>query len=125
MKIRKDLQNDKRKTLYFHFFSGHGAQKKGLQTVLVNEHEKWDKVQDGREDKPYDEYNHFYRRFMAEFEIRDLANKFPHSYHIGVFVCCRDSEAKEYNLLSLTEAVRIAKDKSVLEGLKLERIHSE
>ena len=126
LKIRKKLEADKKtKTLFFHIFSGHGVQKNSLQTVLVNEHEKWDKVDDGRENKAYDEYNHFYRRFMAEFEIRDIANKFPHSYHIGIFVCCRDREEPEYNFKSMSEALNYAKLNSISDGVKLEKKLSE
>ena len=56
---------------------------------------------------------------MAEFEIRDLANNFPNSYHVGIFVCCRELEKKYYDYYSLSEAINYAKDTIPYEGFKL------
>ena len=54
----------------------------------------------------YTAYSHFYKRFSAESEIRQLAIKHTHSYHLGVFVSCREQEEKEYNFLDVAEAER-------------------
>ena len=48
--------------------------------------------------------NHFYKRFNVESEIRRLAIKNTHSYHLGIFVCCRELEKKEYNYCTKKEA---------------------
>lgn len=51
----------------------------------MNSYEAWDKKPNANNiDHP--EFNHFYRRFEAELEIRDLAIKFAHSYHLGLFM---------------------------------------
>ena len=52
--------------------------------MLMNEYEAIEKQGKNRLHK---DFNHYFRRFEAELEIRDLASRFPNSYHIGLFMC--------------------------------------
>ena len=107
----KLLRQSSTRTLFVHIMTGHGVQYRGQQTLLVNEEHIWSKeaTQNGRK-RTYKDYNHFYRRFGAEAEIRSLAIQFTHSYHLGVFVCCRELEKKEYNYYTRSEAWRILQE---------------
>lgn len=81
---------------------------RGQQTLLVNEEHIWPKESAKNATKrTYRDFNHYYKRFAAEQEIRSLAIQFTHSYHLGVFVCSRELEKKEYNYYTTSEAYRI------------------
>ena len=55
-------------------FAGHGLLKEGEQVIVINE---------------YDRSNGFYKLFMAESKLRDLAERYSNAYLIGIFACCR------------------------------------
>ena len=105
-------RNDQKKILFLHVFAGHGVQKDGKQTLLVNEHEAWDKLNNTTKDKAYEAQNHFYARFEAETITKDLADKYEHSYHLCIFVCCREMEKLEYDYISNAQAINIVKEES-------------
>ena len=37
----------------------------------------------------YDRSKGFYKLFMAESKLRDLAERYSNAYLIGIFACCR------------------------------------
>ena len=78
----------------------------------MNEHECWEKLTETDSSNSYESQNHFYARFEAETIIKNLADKFEHSYHICVFVCCREMEKVEYDYISNIQAINIVKEES-------------
>ena len=50
-----------------------------------------------------------------------MAINFTHSYHLGIFVCCRELEKKEYNYYTTLEAQKILAEtlKSVEQNLPI------
>ena len=94
--IRKRLTEDTTRTLYIHILAGHGVQKDYMQALLINEHDQWAKVSSRFGKMRYIDYNNFYKRFEAEKLVKDLANDFPHSYHLAIFVCGREFEKRNY-----------------------------
>ena len=50
-----------------------------------------------------------------------MAINYTHSYHLGIFVCCRELEKKEYNYYTTLEAQKILAEtlKSVEQNLPL------
>ena len=42
--------------------------------------------------------------------MKDLADKFEHSYHLCIFVCCREIEKIEYDYISNAQAIKIVKE---------------
>ena len=52
----------------------------GKQIVLINE---------------YDGPNKFYRNWGVEADIRDIAARYPNSYSMAFFACCRELYAPE------------------------------
>ena len=87
----------------FYCFAGHGIQSDGQQYLIVNEFVK---------------RNGFYRMWNTEYDIRVMAKKFPNTYHVAAYACCREiystkkhtghiggteDEAKAHFMLVLTE----------------------
>ena len=60
--------------LLIFFFAGHGLLKDGGQAVLYNE---------------FNSRTKYFRTLKIEDVLRDWAFKFPNSYVIGIFACCR------------------------------------
>ena len=78
-KIRAKLKAGKEKQprtnyLVVCLFACHGILKDGLQYVVFNE---------------FDKRAQFYKMMKVEFLLTDFASKFPNSYIIGIFACCR------------------------------------
>ena len=48
----------------------------------------------------YADLNHFYRRFEAEKIITNLAQKYSHSYHLGLFLCGKDNKIPDFKIFS-------------------------
>ena len=44
--------------------------------------------------------------------IKNLADNYEHSYHICIFVCCREMEKLGYDYISNTQALKIVKEES-------------
>ena len=44
--------------------------------------------------------------------IKNLADNYEHSYHICIFVCCREMEKLEYDYISNAHALKIVKEES-------------
>ena len=105
--------------------------KGGMQTVLINEHDQWIKCPEKRQEKSftsselqkdsilvdqidklrneanlykYENCNHFFKQFPAEETIKELSLQYPHTYHIGIFVCCREQDKYQYNFYSTLQA---------------------
>ena len=68
-------QSPQRKTLIIHAFAGHASMLNGLQALLVNE---------------INAQSRFYERLPVEELVTATASKFPCSYNIAVFACCRE-----------------------------------
>ena len=56
-------------------FASHGGMRGGLQTVVVDE---------------FDKRGRYFRLWQVEAMIRNLARKFPRSFHFAIFACCRE-----------------------------------
>ena len=56
-------------------FACHGGMQNGLQTVIVNQ---------------YCRKTRYYKLWHVENLIRQLARKYPSSFHVGIFACCRE-----------------------------------
>ena len=76
--------------LVFHIMAGHGVQKLGLHTLLLNE---------------FDPEFRFYTRLEIEFYVMQLAEKNPNSYHIAIFASCRAADKEFYFFNSVQHAV--------------------
>ena len=78
-KIRAKLKAGKEKQprvnyLVVCLFACHGILKDGMQYVVFNE---------------FDKKAQFYKMMKVEFLLCDFAHKYPNSYIIGIFACCR------------------------------------
>ena len=79
-KVRADLKkhakaNPDLKILFFMAFCGHGVQVDGEQVLLINCLNKRTK---------------FFEWWAAEADIRLIAKKFPNTFSVGIFACCRE-----------------------------------
>ena len=82
--IKQNLQKSKENnTLFIHVIAGHTQSEDGMQTLLLNEYEASETMRNGLEHK---DFNHYYKKFHAELEIRDIANRYPNSYHFVLFI---------------------------------------
>ena len=61
--------------LVFYAFAGHGMQVDGEQVLLINQ---------------LNTKKGFYEWWAAEYDIRRLAKKFPNTYLVAIFACCRE-----------------------------------
>ena len=66
--------------LVIFLFAGHGLLKDGQQVLVVNE---------------FDQKTSFYKFFMAENTLRNLAEVCPNAYLVGIFACCRQIYDKD------------------------------
>ncbi len=79
MKLEKRIRSGKEKSpvenySVIFFFAGHGVLYDGMQALLLNE---------------FNERQPFYNMYMAEKEIRRIAEANENSYVIAMFACCR------------------------------------
>ena len=78
-KTRKDLttmlKEPDTSVFIVYLFACHGVQREGKQCAVVNE---------------YDKRTGFYRLYPAEDDVRRLSKKYPNSYHLVFFACCRE-----------------------------------
>ena len=56
------------------FIAGHGILKDGGQLILLNE---------------FNKLAGYYKTYKIEDELRWMSKKFPNSYIVGIFACCR------------------------------------
>ena len=89
-KVYEDLwanlsENQQKKTLVVHAFTGHAAMLNGLQALLVNE---------------INAQSRFYERLPVEELVTATASKFPNSYNIAVFSCYREPFKTQYALFT-------------------------
>ena len=61
--------------LVFYAFAGHGMQVDGEQVLLINQ---------------LNTRTSFYEWWAAESDIRRFAEKFPNTYLVAIFACCRE-----------------------------------
>ena len=54
-----------------------------MTSLLLNEYEASEKDKQGQSYE-FEDFNHYYKKFEAELEIRDIANRYPNSYHIMI-----------------------------------------
>ena len=83
-KIREDLSKEREtKTFYIHVIAGRSVLKDNRRSLIFNEYETREKFSKA---KQYPDFNHYYKTYDLELEIRDLAIKFPNSYHMVLYM---------------------------------------
>ena len=72
----------------FYAFAGHGIQRDGEQLLVINEF-----------------FNGFYRFWNTENDIRVMAKKYPNTYSLAIYACCREiySTSKHTGLIGGTK----------------------
>ena len=96
----REAEGRRTRSLIFHVFCGHSMEKDGMQTFMINQPDMWEK---GDDCKHFDDYNNFYMRFEAEKHIRDLATRFPNSYHVGLFLGYSGTQVDGFEFFSIMQ----------------------
>ena len=100
---KRAMNNPDRRMAIFYAFAGHGIQIDGQQYVIVNE---------------FVPKQGFYRMWNTEDDIRVMSTKYPNTFSVAVYACCREiysvkkhtghiggtkDEAKAHYILVLTK----------------------
>ena len=107
-KIREDLSKEREtKTFYIHVIAGRSVLKDNRRSLIFNEYETREKFSKA---KQYPDFNHYYKTYDLELEIRDLAIKFPNSYHMVLYMTYDVPEKTSFNFYTFQQASDIVKE---------------
>ena len=68
-------ENPDKNYTVIHLYAGHGMIASGKQVVLMNQ---------------FNRPSRFYKWIGVEQNVRDMAKKYPNSFHLVFFACCRE-----------------------------------